>query len=407
VLSNLIIIAVLLLFWAFFAGTETAFIATNRFRLNNLRKRGKNNALIASFLLEKPDRLLTTTLVGTNFCLVMTANMTSVLFAQVMGRPVPLLSIAVLTFSSLVICEILPKNIGIRHSLRLTLLFSYPLYVFYFIFYPIGKIFSFVSQVIIRIVDVSHTGYMPHLFSKKDDVKIFLTSQLKRSAIKGESRYFVETMDFGEKKLSDVMVPLVEVHAIPVQGRVEACHDFVRENQKYYIPIYEKRIFNIVGVVYISDLFDADRSLRIRQIMREPYFVPENKKINELYRELYERDVPVFFAVDEFGGVTGMGTIYDIGEEVIGEINVASEKQSVFIKINEREYLCSGDLEIDEINHRLGVDIDSTDFTTLNGLMISMLGRIPKNGDHIETEGFRFIVEKSSKKRTELIRIKA
>jgi len=404
--SDIIIITALLLFWAFFAGTETAFISANRFKLNNLRKRGKKSAVIAFYLLEKPDRLLTTTLVGTNFCLVTAANMTALTLSRIMGKPVPLLSIMILTLTSIVFCEIVPKNIGIRNSLRVTLLFSYPLYIFYFIFYPVGKIFSFVSQILIRIVDVTHTGFIPHLFSKKDDLKIFLTSQLKRSAIKGESRYFVETLDFGEKRLSDIMVPLVEIHALSILERIEACFEFVRQYQKYYIPVYEKRIYNIVGIIYINDLFGADKNCKLQDVMREPFYVPENKKINELYRELYERDVSVFFAVDEFGGVTGMGTIYDIGEEVIGEINVASEKQSIFITVKENEFLCSGDLEIDDINHRLSIDIITEDFTTLNGLMINRLGRIPSKGDSIEVQGYRFIVEKSSKKRTELIRIR-
>jgi len=404
--SDIIIITALLLFWAFFAGTETAFISANRFKLNNLRKRGKKSAVIAFYLLEKPDRLLTTTLVGTNFCLVTAANMTALTLSRIMGKPVPLLSIMILTLTSIVFCEIVPKNIGIRNSLRVTLLFSYPLYIFYFIFYPVGKIFSFVSQILIRIVDVTHTGFIPHLFSKKDDLKIFLTSQLKRSAIKGESRYFVETLDFGEKRLSDIMVPLVEIHALSILERIEACFEFVRQYQKYYIPVYEKRIYNIVGIIYINDLFGADKNCKLQDVMREPFYVPENKKINELYRELYERDVSVFFGVDEFGGVTGMGTIYDIGEEVIGEINVASEKQSIFITVKENEFLCSGDLEIDDINHRLSIDIITEDFTTLNGLMINRLGRIPSKGDSIEVQGYRFIVEKSSKKRTELIRIR-
>ena len=404
--SDIIIITALLLFWAFFAGTETAFISANRFKLNNLRKRGKKSAVIAFYLLEKPDRLLTTTLVGTNFCLVTAANMTALTLSRIMGKPVPLLSIMILTLTSIVFCEIVPKNIGIRNSLRVTLLFSYPLYIFYFIFYPVGKIFSFVSQILIRIVDVTHTGFIPHLFSKKDDLKIFLTSQLKRSAIKGESRYFVETLDFGEKRLSDIMVPLVEIHALSILERIEVCFEFVRQYQKYYIPVYEKRIYNIVGIIYINDLFGADKNCKLQDVMREPFYVPENKKINELYRELYERDVSVFFAVDEFGGVTGMGTIYDIGEEVIGEINVASEKQSIFITVKENEFLCSGDLEIDDINHRLSIDIITEDFTTLNGLMINRLGRIPSKGDSIEVQGYRFIVEKSSKKRTELIRIR-
>ncbi len=395
------------MFWAFFAGTETAFISVNRFKLNNLKKKGKKNAIVAYYLLEKPDRLLTTTLVGTNFSLVMAANITAVLFYNILEKSVPVISIVVLTVISLILCEIIPKNLALKNSLKITLLFSYPLYVFYFIFYPIGKIFSFLSKIFIRLIGASHSSSIPDMFSKKDDVKIFLTAQLIKSITKEERRYFVDSLDFGDKELSDIMIPLVEICALSVNEKIELCYQFVREYHKCYIPVYEERIDNIVGVIYVNDLFKVDKNLRLSAVMREPLFVPENKNINELYRELYVKDIPVVFAVDEYGGVTGIGTIYDIGEEIIGEISVFDEKENIFVKIKDNEYLCTGDVEIDEVNHRLSIDIFIEDFTTLNGFVLKKLGKIPKKGDYIEANGYRFIVEKGGEKKVELIRIMA
>lgn len=395
------------MFWAFFAGTETAFISVNRFKLNNLKKKGQKNAIVAYYLLEKPDRLLTTTLVGTNFSLVMAANITAVLFYNILEKSEPVISIVVLTVISLILCEIIPKNLALKNSLKITLLFSYPLYVFYFIFYPIGKIFSFLSKIFIRLIGASHSSSIPDMFSKKDDVKIFLTAQLIKSITKEERRYFVDSLDFGDKELSDIMIPLVEIRALLVNEKIELCYQFVREYHKCYIPVYEERIDNIVGVIYVNDLFKVDKNLRLSAVMREPLFVPENKNINELYRELYVKDIPVVFAVDEYGGVTGIGTIYDIGEEIIGEISVFDEKENIFVKIKDNEYLCTGDVEIDEVNHRLSIDIFIEDFTTLNGFVLKKLGKIPKKGDYIEANGYRFIVEKGGEKKVELIRIMA
>ena len=158
-------------------------------------------------------------------------------------------------------------------------------------------------------------------------------------------------------------------------------------------------------IVYIHDLFGKNRSLALSEVMREPYFVPERKNINELYRELYEHDIPIVFAVDEHGGITGMGTIYDIGEEIIGKISSFESKKNLIVKIHEGEYLCDGEVEIDEIDALLSIDIVPEDFTTLNGLILSILKRIPNKGDYIDIDRFRFIVEKASKKRAELIRI--
>ena len=404
---NVFLLLILFMFWAFFAGTETAFISVNRFKLNNLKKKGKKNAIVAYYLLEKPDRLLTTTLVGTNFSLVMAANITAVLFYNILEKSEPVISIVVLTVISLILCEIIPKNLALKNSLKITLLFSYPLYVFYFIFYPIGKIFSFISKIFIRLIGASHSSSIPDMFSKKDDVKIFLTAQLIKSITKEERRYFVDSLDFGDKELSDIMIPLVEIRALSVNEKIELCYQFVREYHKCYIPVYEERIDNIVGVIYVNDLFKVDKNLRLSAVMREPLFVPENKNINELYRELYVKDIPVVFAVDEYGGVTGIGTIYDIGEEIIGEISVFDEKENIFVKIKDNEYLCTGDVEIDEVNHRLSIDIFVEDFTTLNGFVLKKLGKIPKKGDYIEANGYRFIIEKGGEKKVELIRIMA
>jgi len=404
---NVFLLLILFMFWAFFAGTETAFISVNRFKLNNLKKKGQKNAIVAYYLLEKPDRLLTTTLVGTNFSLVMAANITAVLFYNILEKSEPVISIVVLTVISLILCEIIPKNLALKNSLKITLLFSYPLYVFYFIFYPIGKIFSFLSKIFIRLIGASHSSSIPDMFSKKDDVKIFLTAQLIKSITKEERRYFVDSLDFGDKELSDIMIPLVEIRALSVNEKIELCYQFVREYHKCYIPVYEERIDNIVGVIYVNDLFKVDKNLRLSAVMREPLFVPENKNINELYRELYVKDIPVVFAVDEYGGVTGIGTIYDIGEEIIGEISVFDEKENIFVKIKDNEYLCTGDVEIDEVNHRLSIDIFIEDFTTLNGFVLKKLGKIPKKGDYIEANGYRFIVEKGGEKKVELIRIMA
>ncbi len=402
---NLIAVLVLFVFWGFFAGTETAFITTNKFRLNNMKKKGRKSALIAHFLLEKPERLFTTTLVGTNISLVLSANLTSVLFFELFRTSVPILSIAVLTFLSLIFCEIIPKNLAIKHSMAFTLIVSYPLFVFFIIFYPIGKIFSYVSHFFIRLFDVTHTGTIPQMFKKKEDVKIFLSSQLKKRVKTETSRYFVDSLDFGKKELSEVMIPLVEIQALEEDKKVEDCYTFIRTYRKSYVPVYEDRIDNIVGIIYVHDLFDHDKKEKLGQIMNEVLYVPENKNINELYRELFVKNVPVVFAVDEYGGVTGLATIYDIGEEIIGEISDFGAKKDLLVKIKRDEYLCAGDVEIDEINHRLGLDIELEEVVTLNGLFLKKLGRIPEAGDYIDISGYRFIVEKSSEKKVEFVRI--
>jgi len=389
---------------AFFAGSETAFISANRFRLHSLRKKGAPGARPVYYLLEKPERLLSTTLIGTNIALVLASNLTALLYTVMLGRHRPLLSLLTITVISLVFCEVLPKNAALKNNIRWSLVSGPLMYFFYILFFPAGKIFSFLAWIVMRIMGI-HTGEKHGLFRHKDDVRFFLTANLEPRLTKDESRYFTDSLEFSEKTLSDIMTPLVEIKALPATADVRECIDFVREYGRSSIPIYNTRIDNIIGIVYSDELIGKDRHMSVSDIMHEPAFFPESKNLGELYRELYQKKIPTVFAVDEFGGITGLATIYDIGEEVAGRIT-GIEQQNLIMEVRRGEYICSGDVEIDDINNLLSISISHQNFTTLNGLLTKILGKIPESGNFITVQGFKFIVEQSSKKKAELVRIK-
>ncbi|MCK4923613.1 MAG: HlyC/CorC family transporter [Spirochaetes bacterium] len=404
-IGNAIAIAILLLFWAFFAGSETAFVSTNRFKLYNLKKRGKRPAQLASHLLERPERLLSTTLVGTNLALVLSSNLVARLYLDMFGQPKPLLSVITITLLSLIFCEVLPKNLALIRSLQWTLASTVPLFIFYLIFFPIGKIFSFLTGIIIRLVGITQTGLHPGLFKKKEDVKFFISTHLEPHYTEDESRYFEDTLDFGEKRLSDIMVPLVDIFALPDTSKVRDCFQFIKKHQKYSIPVYRERIDNIIGMLTARELVNTDKDLKVTEVMDEPVFIPENKNISELYREAYEEGFSTVFAVDEYGGITGLASIYDIGEEIIGRID-ALEERSLIVRIQEGEYICDGDAEIVEVERLLSIDIAHEEFLTLNGLFLSELGKIPQKGDTLNLQGYSFTVVRGSRKKADLIRVK-
>ena len=404
VIGSVAVIAVLFSFWAFFAGSETAFVSINRFKLYNLKKRGKRPAQLAYHLLEKPDRLLSTTLVGTNLSLVLSSNLLARLYAIIFQQPKPLLSIITITILSLIFCEVLPKNLALLRSLRWTMLSALPLYIFYIIFFPIGKIFSFLTRFIIRLLGIAQGGIHSGLFKKKEDVRFFLSTHLEPHYTEDENRYFEDTLDFGDRRLNDIMVPLVDILALPETSKVRDCYQFVKQYKKYSIPIYRERIDNITGILTARELINTDKDKTITEIMEEPIFIPENKNISDLYREAYEKGYSTVFAVDEYGGITGLASIYDIGEEIVGRIE-SLEEQSLISEIRENEYLCDGDKEIDEIERLLSIDIAHEDFFTLNGLLQHELGKIPQKGDTITLQGCVFTVVRGSRKKAELIKI--
>ncbi len=403
-ISDILIVVILLFLWAFFAGSETAFISTDRLKLKNLEKKGVKNAKIALFLIEKPERLLITVLMGTNISLVLAANLTAKIFYEIYGKHKPLSSIVILTLISLILCEILPKNIAFKNNFKFTLFTSYPLYISYIIFYPAVFVLSIINRVIIKLIGIPYTGLIPSLFKKKEDIKLFLISSIGKKFSRDQSRYFVESLDFSYKKVSDIQIPLVDIKALQTDSKVRDAISFFSKTHKSIVPIYKNRIDNIVGVVFSNDLIGVDKNLELSEVMREPYFIPENRLINDLYSDMYKNDILAVFGVDEHGGITGMATLYDLGEEIIGKITNIDEKKNLILKISNKEYLFDGDVEIDDINHLLNLNIASEDFTTLNGFITKRLGKIPIKGDKVEFEGYRFVVEKSTKRRAELIR---
>jgi putative hemolysin len=403
-IGSTITIVVLLSLWAFFAGSETALVSINRFKLYNLKKKGKKPAQLAHFLLDKPERILSTTLVGTNIALVLSSNLLARLFTQIFGGPKPLLSIVTITIVSLIFCEVLPKNLALLHSLHWTLLSALPLYIFYVLFFPVGKVFSFLTRIIIRLFGLSQGADNTGFFSKKEDVRFFLSTHLEPHYTEDESRYFEDTLDFGDKCLNDIMVPLVEVLALPDTSKVRDCYQFVKKHEKNAIPIFRERIDNVTGILHARDLIHTDRDAKVTEIMSEPVYIPENKNISDLYREAHEKGYSTVFAVDEHGGITGLASIYDIGEEIIGRFETL-EEQSPITQIREHEYLCDGETEIDDLERLLSIEIVHEDFYTLNGLLLSELGKIPQKGDTITIQGYMFDVVRGSSKKAELVRI--
>lgn len=404
--SIIILIFILILFWAFFSGAETAFISSDRLKLRKMEKEGSRRAKIALFLIEKPERILTTVLIGTNLSLVLAANLTAKLFYQIYGKPRPISSIITITVLSLFLCEVLPKNLAFKNNIKFTLLSSYPLMFFYILFYPVILVLSVVTRIFIKIVGIEYTGLIPSIFKEKEDVRIFFQVSIGKQFDREKTRYFVDSLDFGTKILADIQIPLVDIKAIKYESSIGDAVNFIKKYHKSVIPVYKSRIDDIVGVVMPRSILNQQKDRPVSEVMDDPKFVPETKSINDLYREMFENDIAVVFGVDEHGGVTGLATIYDIGEEIIGKISSLEEKKNLIVKISPTEYLVDGDVEIDELNHLLAIDLEAEGVNTLNGLVTKVLGRIPEKGSTIKLKNCIITVEKSSKKRAELLRVK-
>ena len=216
----------------------------------------------------------------------------------------------------------------------------------------------------------------------------------------------------GIKVVSDIMTHRTEIAGIPITASLKDVFDLIRETKFTRFPVYEDNIDNIVGILNVKDLLQLleiyDQDFDLKQIIRQPYFVPESKKTDELFKDLQSTKTHLAVAIDEYGGTAGIVTIEDLLEEIVGNIfDEFDEEEKEFEKLDENTYLINGVISLERVKELLDVDLPIDDYETLSGFLIGQLGRIPKEGESpiIEFDGIVFKVEEVVEKR--IARVKA
>ena len=225
-----------------------------------------------------------------------------------------------------------------------------------------------------------------------------------------EKEMIYNVFDLGDARAKDVMVPRVHVTFADVNSTYEELIEIFREDKFTRLPIFEETTDNVIGTINMKDLllYDNTGEFHIRDIMREAYFTYEYKSISELLVEMREASFNIAIVLDEYGETAGLITLEDILEEIVGEIHDEyDENEEDFVqKINEREYIVEGSMNLDDLNDRLDLDLTSDEYDSLGGFIIERLDRLPEVGDHITTEtGIRLIVEKLDKNRIEIVHV--
>jgi len=410
---DLIILFVLILLSAFFSASETAFISLSRHRVLNMVNRKAPGAKIIQKLKQKPANLLSTILIGNNLVniaasVLATYLVMSVLEARGSGGTGVVFGLAtgVMTFFILVFGEITPKTVAIRNAERLSLVFAWPIYILSFVFAPLGWFLTLFARPFIFIFGGKLPSQGP--FLTQEELKVLITEGAREGVLEREEKEMISSIfEFGETKVHEVMTPRPDIKALDVKLPVEDAVKMVKESGHSRLPLFEGNIDNIVGVVYSKDLLSCKPGQILKEYSRTALFIPEGKMVDELLHQMQSARTHIAIVVDEYGVTSGIVTLEDLIEEIVGEIYDEFERgEKSWDKIDQNTYIVDGRLSISDLKKNLDIGLpESEEYDTVGGYVFTNLGKVPAVGDSMGAEGLKISVEKVHKRRITRIKI--
>jgi len=385
-----------LLLEAFFSASEISLISANRRRLRQWAEQKVRGAAQALKLLERPERLVATTLLGSNLSEITNTILVTAFLMETMGPGGEIVAMLLLPPLILILAEIIPKSIGRQHPNRLARRLGPILLVVSWVLYPLTFFFAGLSRSVLWLTGARHTSQLPfisredlHLVVKKSGPEVDLETP--------ERRIIHRILQFSLRTVKEVMVPLIRVAAIPDTLTVGQALEEFRTSRFSRLPVYHHRIDNLIGVLHDFDLLGEDgMDSPIRAFMRPVTYVPEQKKIDRLLSEMQRQGTHLSVVVDEYGGAVGIVTIEDLLEEIVGEIiDEFDQEVAPFKKLGEGHYLISAKTEIKSLNETLHLELPAGDYETLAGFLISELGDLPRAGEQLQYRNLKFTVRQA------------
>lgn len=418
ILFQLLFLAFLTLVNAFFAGAEMAVVSVNKNRIKVLADEGSKRAALLQTLFEDSTKFLSTIQVSITLAGFFSSASAATGISQVLGGWIAQFGIPysntiavvvvtiILSYFTLVFGELVPKRIALQKAEAFSLFVVQPIYIISKILSPFIKLLSLSTNGFLHLIGMK-TENLEEAVSEEEIKKMLETGSENGVFNEIEKEMINSIFSFDDKTAKDVMVPRREVFAIDIEEPLEKILDEILETRHSRIPVYEEQIDNIIGILQVKDVMIEARKksfeeVDIRALLKEAFFVPDGKSTDELFREMQKTKNRMAVLIDEYGGVSGILTVEDLVEEVMGEITDEHEEEVVELqKIGEKEYLLDGSILIEELNEKLNLKLETENYDTLSGYLIEELGYIPKDSGQCEldADGVHFKILEVKEKR--------
>lgn len=400
---------------AFFSGMEIAFVSSNRMLAEVNKEEGSISDKIVSHFYKHPNTFVSTMLVGNNIALVIYGILFATLFDQTLFASLsePAKVTCDTIFSTIIVLftsEFLPKTVFEASANTLLNFFSIPAYLFYIILFPISRLCTFLSNMLLRILGVNTKKEILKDEFSKIDLDYLVQQSIDKASdeaeVNEEMKIFQNALDFSDTKVKDCMIPRTEIDAVPSDCSMEDLRLKFIESGHSKIIVYSDDIDNIIGYIHSSELFHDAKEWKER--IRQMPFVPETMAAKKLMQTFLQQNKSIGVVVDEFGGTSGIVCLEDIVEEIFGDIEDEHDNTSYTCKTtDDGNFIISARLEIDKVNEALHIDLpESDDYMTVGGLILDRYQSFPKLNEVVKVDGkFEFKIIKSTKTKIELVKL--
>ena len=423
-ITQIAILVILIGLNAFFAASEIAFIALNDTKIEKQAKEGNKKAKQIEKMLETPSKFLSTIQIGITLAGFLSSAFASDAFASklapVLNNMIPIginiwqnISILIITiilsFFTIVFGELVPKRLAMKHYEKIAFATIGIIRTISIITAPFVKLLSVTTNAISKIFGV---GENEEEIVTEEEIKMMVDQGKEDGTIQeDEKEYINNVFEFNDIVASEIMTHRTDMFAVDINtGANELLEEIIKDDCKHSrIPVYDETVDEIKGILYVKDIIKniGKKTFKIKNIMKEAYFVSQNKLINELFKEMQKNKKQMAIVVDEYGGTAGLITMEDILEEIVGDIfDEYDEFEEEYEKIDDKTYIISGKMPIYDVNKLLNSNIPEGDYDTLSGYLQEELGRIPTDEENpiIETKELTFKIEEYEDKK--IIKVK-
>jgi magnesium and cobalt exporter, CNNM family len=421
------IITVLILVNGFFSGSEIALISARRSRIQQLAKDGDGRAQHVVAIQADPDRFLATvqvgvTFVGTLASAVGGAAAVRALSPMIGGIPLPFLPalaepialgvvVVSITYATLILGELVPKSLALRHAVSIALAVSGPLERLARAASPMVRLLTASNRFVLRLL--GQKGANERAFISEEEVKHMVEEGREQGVFDQTEQELIHSVfQFTESSVKDVMIPRPRIHAIDVETPVEEVLAFIVETGKSRYPVYRNSLDEVLGILYDKDLFRLlaeKKPITLAQVVRPAFFTPETTRVSRLLKSMQRRRMPMALVVDEYGGVEGLVTIEDLIEEIVGEIEDETDRDDQAVRrLRDGSYIVDASISIHDLadQHNLAFP-ESAEYETLAGFVITQLQRMPRSGEIVNYEGWRLTIVDMDGRRIARVKIES
>ena len=384
--SQIIALVFLVAMSAVFSSSETAITSVSKIKVR---------------LHDNMQTTISTILIGNNIVNIAASSIATILFTNFFHQNGALISTVVMTVFVLIFGEVIPKTIAQYKNKSVALKFSRFIFLLTIVFKPIVKILNALTRLIIKLF-VGEDKDSSTL--TEEELKTLVEVSEEEGVLKNqETEIMINALELKETIAVDIMTPRTSMASVDIEDAENDLKEIIKNITYSRIPVYEDNIDDIIGVLHIKELahkmIEDDRDFKVRDILKPAFYAYEYIPVVDLFKQMRTKNISISIIIDEYGGTSGIVTMEDILEELVGEIDDEYDNEKEVTKINDNEYLVDPEMRIDEVNERFDLDIQSDKFDSIGGFVIELLDRMPKSKDEVEFENLKFVVVNVDKRK--------